>query len=303
MRSRSLPALLVLVSIVAMLLPSVLAAEALTDAQVRAYLDRLRPGELRELLDEPQTARTFLRNISAFMAIERLTAEQGLLDDPEVQSRLAVARRETLTAVLRDRFLRAHAPDPAAVTALAEDQYSAFTDRFQAPRRLRIAHISVNYDPCHPEEAEALLRAARDRVEAGEGFLDVAREVSQAPNASSGGLIGRWLVDSPDMRRAPMFQQAIELTRPGEMSAPFADSGGYHLIMLVADRPGQTLPFPAVQRQLEGRIQTRYVTEQTARFTASLYPGSDAELDLEQLDRLAQARLDQAIAAGKDETD
>ncbi len=81
-----------------------------------------------------------------------------------------------------------------------------------------------------PEGARAAAEAARARVDDGENFADVAKEVSKGPTAADGGSLGKLAVDG----LLPELAAAVEPLEPGEMSGPVEAGSGYHIVLLQA---------------------------------------------------------------------
>lgn len=89
-----------------------------------------------------------------------------------------------------------------------------------------------------PEGADASLLAERRaraeqalaRVQAGEAFGDVARELSEDANRERGGLIG---LRPPD-RLPDLFVDAVRTLRPGQVTpVPLRSGAGFHVLQLV----------------------------------------------------------------------
>lgn len=123
-----------------------------------------------------------------------------------------------------------------ALRAIYEDDISA-TDQ---QRQRNSAHILVVVDEETDESAAlAKIQEAANRLEAGEDFSALAKELSEDPGSSdSGGSLGMMSKGSFD----PVFEDALwALENPGDVSEPVRSEFGYHLIRLneigVADVP------------------------------------------------------------------
>lgn len=123
-----------------------------------------------------------------------------------------------------------------ALRAIYEDDISAM-DR---QRQRNSAHILVVVDEETDESAAlAKIQEAANRLEAGEDFSALAKELSEDPGSSdSGGSLGMMSKGSFD----PVFEDALwALENPGDVSEPVRSEFGYHLIRLneigVADVP------------------------------------------------------------------
>jgi hypothetical protein len=82
-----------------------------------------------------------------------------------------------------------------------------------------------------PDEAAA--RAARERVRRGEDFAVISRELSRAPNAAAGGMLG-WFEKG---QLAPEFEAAVLGLPAGGLSEPLASNAGWHVFQVMERRP------------------------------------------------------------------
>lgn len=129
--------------------------------------------------------------------------------------------------------------------------------------QVRAKHILIRFAPAStPAEAqlrdqEAKLAAvgARDRLAAGESFDSVAREVSQDPlSKDAGGDLG--LI--PRGRMPKPFDDAAFTLEPGEVSDLVKTQIGYHIITVVAKKPGSELT-PEEKEAVKAQVIDRLV--------------------------------------------
>lgn len=77
-------------------------------------------------------------------------------------------------------------------------------------------------------DSEAKAKAVAQRLQGGEDFAAVARELSLAPDAANGGDLG-WR----GAERLPtIFLKAVEKLQPGQWTGPFQSPGGFHVLRL-----------------------------------------------------------------------
>lgn len=98
----------------------------------------------------------------------------------------------------------------------------------RANRETRARHILIEVNAERSEaQARELLQKARRRIEQGEDFAAVAREISDDEgSALNGGELG-WLRPG---QTVPAFEDAMSDLSPGEMSEPVRSQFGFHLI-------------------------------------------------------------------------
>jgi peptidyl-prolyl cis-trans isomerase SurA len=108
----------------------------------------------------------------------------------------------------------------------------------QITQQTEARHILVKTSEIrNDEQARALLVQLRERVAGGTDFATLAREFSEdIGSAQEGGSLG-WV--SPG-QMVPEFEQVMNQTAAGEVSAPFQSSFGWHILQ-VQDRREQDM--------------------------------------------------------------
>jgi len=147
----------------------------------------------------------------------------------------------------------------ATKTDLSEEElrraYESDQARFGQPERRKVRHILLPVPPAADAAADAAVRdqieAVRKRIEGGEPFDQVAKEVSKDPgSAAQGGSLGdieRGIMD-------PAFDEAAFSLSPGELSEPVKTRFGYHLIEVESVTPAAVKPFEEVRDQLREEL-------------------------------------------------
>jgi peptidyl-prolyl cis-trans isomerase D len=104
-----------------------------------------------------------------------------------------------------------------------------------------------------PEQAVATLEEIKARVEGGESFADIAREISEDPgSAADGGDLG---FAGPGVLD-PAFDEALfALEAPGDVSDPVQTEFGYHLIRLEEVRDHEYPAFEVARADIERRLR------------------------------------------------
>ena len=100
------------------------------------------------------------------------------------------------------------------------------------------AHILLQPNALRDEEqTRQQARALHDRIKKGEDLGEIAKKVSDDTGSkATGGDLG-W---QPAGVFAPEFEKAIEALQPGEVSAPFRTSFGWHIAKVVERRTRDT---------------------------------------------------------------
>ena len=104
------------------------------------------------------------------------------------------------------------------------------------------------------------IQEARRRVEAGESFANVAREVSRNQRTGAlGGLLPEFSMGTTDLPQA--LKEAAFALKPGEMSDPIEAKGAYHVLMLEQRIPPKVFKFEDVKESIREDLTERAVQE------------------------------------------
>ena len=124
--------------------------------------------------------------------------------------------------------------------------------------RFADATPATEYNASHllvETEEEAI--AAKARVEAGEEFADVARDVSTGPTGPNGGNLG-WFSEG---QMVPAFEAAVVSMEVDGLSDPVQTQFGWHVITLNESRDSSLPSLDSVRQELAGEIQEAAVQE------------------------------------------
>lgn len=167
-------------------------------------------------------------------ALMRALTESGLtLDDFRFRYANQLRNQQYMRLVV-GRFIR---PDIEVMENEVQQYYLDHIDEMPADAdSVTVASILVRVQPS-PETRQAVqqrVAAAQAALEAGEPFGDVARRLSEGPNARRGGLIGA-------MRPGDLFDrvlnQALENLEAGQTSQPIVSSRGVHILHVEGVQP------------------------------------------------------------------
>lgn len=170
---------------------------------------------------------------------QQLLADTVEAETPRVTLSLVNERRTLLAAEAIGAFLPEAVSD-AAVQAAYDAKYS--------PDSAQIEYDADHILVATEDEANAVI----ERLNAGEDFGDLARELStDTGSGANGGDLG-WFAAS--MMVEP-FANAVEAMEPGTISAPVQSQFGWHVIKLNDTRRQAPPPLEAVRDQIEGELQ------------------------------------------------
>jgi len=180
--------------------------------------------------------------------------------------RLAGATREQAIAEFRKALLVEKAREEIAKENKAEvadkdiaQFFNENKEAFKRPDALHLKQVFLNArqaagapgaDPQNKAKAREAIENALKRIQAGERFEAVAKEVSQAPDREKGGDMGLM----PTAALPPFLVEAAGAMRPGEVSGILESEWGYHVIKLIEAVPGADASLekakPTIRRML-----------------------------------------------------
>jgi peptidyl-prolyl cis-trans isomerase C len=184
---------------------------------------------------------------------------QGVLDQLIQQQLLADAMGEAPARVEyalqneRRTLLAGELINKISSEAVTDEAIQAAYDA-----RFSDATPATEYNASHllvETEEEAI--AAKARVEAGEEFADVARDVSTGPTGPNGGNLG-WFGEG---QMVPAFEAAVVSMEVDGLSDPVQTQFGWHVITLNESRDSSLPSLDSVRQELAGEIQEAAIQE------------------------------------------
>src|SRR5688500_12193665 len=142
--------------------------------------------------------------------------------------------------------------DSAAVRKFYEENSELFVETCTSHILFAVLQPTGQVDTAATEAQAAQLQAAaagaKARIDAGEDFGAVARELSQdKSNSEQGGDLGC----GPAGRFVPEFEQAMDALQAGQVSAPVKTQFGWHVIKVTSRGPK---PFAEVADEVRQRL-------------------------------------------------
>lgn len=199
---------------------------------------------LGEAIPDAQIQAYYTANQSQFMTPETVSVNYVLLDKADIAASQSI--------------------DEAIVRA----QYLEESSAFEAAAERRASHILFEVGP-NLSEAEALTQAqaARQRLDAGESFEDLALELSSdTASAEVGGDIG--FSDGSAFPEA--IEEALDSLRLGEVSGPVVSEFGVHLVMLTESTEADFPPYEEVAPRIIRDLQTQMAESRYAELLEDL---------------------------------
>lgn len=173
----------------------------------------------------------------------------------------------------KDAFFDQVEVDEKALQALYEKQVANLAEQRRA------AHILIETGELSDEQAKAKLEEVAKRLQAGESFADLAKEVSQDPgSASEGGDLG---YAGPGVYD-PAFEESLYALQEGEVSQPVKTEFGWHLIKLLGVQSPEVPTLESMKPQLMRELKAQQVEQRFVEASKQLEDSAFESSDLAQ---------------------
>ncbi len=185
--------------------------------------------------------------------------------------------RQTLAEKLtRDKYEQEQFIDTVSIgDGEAQTFYNENPQQFTQPFQFRSSHILIQVaeDATEEDKKAAMdkIEAARSRIEEGEEFSEVARDVSEGPSSSNGGDLNY----HQKGEFVPEFEEAALALELGEISDVVETQFGYHIIKLTDRKEEQVAAFEEVEAQIEDYLMKVKAQEKRNSFLQERKPGAD----------------------------
>ncbi len=155
------------------------------------------------------------------------------------------------------QYVELSAADLASAIDVSDDQAQEFYDanrgNFMLPEQREAAHILLSADEGDADDQIVQLNEVKARIEAGESFADLAKELSDDIGSSElGGNLG---VISPGIMPQEFETAVYALENEGDIADPVSTEAGVHLIMLGKISPETGKPFEEVREEIKTTLQ------------------------------------------------
>ena len=199
--------------------------------------------------------------------LDQLIQQQVLADSlTDVPGRVAFAieneRRSLMAGEVINNITTGAATDDA-IAAAYQERYASATPATE----YNASHLLVE------TEEEAI--AAKARIDAGEEFADVARDVSTGPTGPNGGNLG-WFGKG---QMVAEFEATTVALTVGDVSDPVQTQFGWHVVTLLDTRNKDVPTLDAVRQELFGEIQEAAIQARLSELTEAatiVKPEADA---------------------------
>ncbi len=207
-------------------------------------------------------------------------------------------RDELLISRLRQREVESR-------VTVSEQEIDAYLREQQAPAgaapaALNLAEILVavpeNATPAQIAALQAKTQQVLERARAGADFAALASEVSTSPSRSNGGQMGLRSAD----RYPPLFVEATQKLRAGELAGPVRSGAGFHVLKVIEKRQGSGLPDAVIAQTHARHILLRLTPQLTEAAAVEKLAGFRKRILAGQADFAALARENSQDGSAKE---
>ena len=223
-------------------------------------------------------------NLASLDALQQAVENEGInWEDFKDQIRRQLLQQQVISREVGGRIILTQAD--------ARKFFEAHKQQFDSPPGVHLAEILISTEKPSPAEAEKRAKKAMSDIQNGERFSDVAKELSDAPDAKEGGDIGFFKTGTI----ATEIANAIANVDVGEVSNLVKTQYGYMIFKVLEKRVGQTPTFDQVSNQVMNVMYDQRIRSDLRGFLTKLRNESSI--------RLAPGFVDTGAPPGGDQSD
>ncbi len=249
------------------------------DAELKKVLDEITPQLVVDAVDElliMQRGRELgykMGDEQFAQIIANIRKENKLEDDAQFEAALkqeGLTQAELRKSLERQMIMsRVQQVEVFGRIGITEDEartyYNAHSSEFTTPSAITIREILIEvptqmqgegstaqptFNALLDDGAKAKADALRKRAMAGEDFVALVTEASEAPSKANGGLIGP--LNSDELN--PQIKELLSGLKVGEVSEPLRTQRGYQLLKLETRSETKVLPFEEAREQIANKV-------------------------------------------------
>jgi peptidyl-prolyl cis-trans isomerase C len=160
----------------------------------------------------------------------------------------------------------------------AKKFYNDNPERFKSPEEIKTSHIMIKLDPkkasnAKKKNAKKRLERVKGRLEKGEDFGVLAKEISEGPSSKTGGDLG--FISRGQMVKP--FEDAAFALKTGEVSDIIETQFGYHLIKVFEKKAAKMRTFEEVKDRLTNQLKQHKTQEKAIAYIQDLKNSAEIE--------------------------
>lgn len=150
------------------------------------------------------------------------------------------------------------------------EYYDSNLQDYETEDNVTASHILIELAPDADDEeksaASEKIKKAKERVDGGEDFAVVAKEMSEGPSAEQGGDLGSF----GRGMMVPEFENVAFAQDAGSVSEPFLTEFGWHVVKTIAKTEEGLLPLDEVKDDVSAKVRTKRGKKEARAFVENL---------------------------------
>ncbi len=235
---------------------------------VERYIEFNVPLEQREaLVQNERKLRELIESIYVLRKLSALGESQGEVITKSFEWKLELDKARSIAM----RYLSEEIGRREQMvdwSARAYEYYLVNKSEFLKEDQVVVSHVLVSTEERSDEQALALAKDVRRRVDLGESINEMARSISDDRSAKkNSGRIGPF---GRHEMVAEFERASFSMLKSGEVSGPVRTKFGYHVIKLEELKAGGIRDFSDVKKDIINKLRVKYKDDERARVIVPL---------------------------------
>ena len=178
-------------------------------------------------------------------------------------------KNELKEDIMIDKIMKENVHDKVKVQPkLLRRYYSENIDEFRQKKEVKLRHLMVKFSAhnYHKEETFSMAQKIMKRLERGEDFSTLAKQLSDGPNTENGGLCSFEEVN--ELRKD--LRDVVYSLKDNECSKIIESPVGYHIFKVELIKPEKTQEFEEVQDDIYKKLYREETTRLKRQYINSL---------------------------------
>lgn len=174
--------------------------------------------------------------------------------------------------IMIDKIMKEHVNDRVKIQPrLLRRYYNENIDEFRQKKEVKLRQIMIKFSAHgnNKEEALKLAQQVMKRIEKGEDFSALAKQLSDDPSAENGGL---WNTEEVNELRKDL-RDVVSNLKDNENSKVIESPVGYHIFKVELIKPEKILEFETVQDDIYKKLYREEITRLKKQYINSLKRG------------------------------
>ena len=158
-----------------------------------------------------------------------------------------------------------------------EQRYRENVDDYSRPPQVRLRELVIHIGEAGEDDARARIGEARQLIESGTDFAEVAKVRSESESAESGGVLGLFAVRELD----ESFRSVVDGLEAGQVSETLRIGESLYLLRVDERTEGSTIPLDEVRNQIAETLYGEKMESEMGSFVEKLRENAIVEVRLE----------------------